>query len=111
MGLHVPNIQGPLLASYRHRYVSYRDLFSAKSVAAQFFLRLYIHEFFIRFFKACNIENRQYELYISMASVMQLFIFIEIQQFKVKFKNIFNRFNKARERQDFNSDNAFYDAS
>ena len=59
------------------------NCFSAKKVTAQIFLRLYIHEFF-RIFKTCNIDNRQYELYISMKAVMQIFMVRETQLFKVK---------------------------
>ena len=43
-----------------------------------------MHEFLSDFFNTCNIENINYELYIIMMAVMQLFIFIEIKLFKVK---------------------------
>ena len=48
---------------------------------APIFLRLCILS---DFFKTRNVDNRHYELYISMAAVMQLFLVREIQLFKVK---------------------------
>ena len=73
-------------------------IFLLQKVTAQNFRRLYIHEFSSDFFKPCNIDNRQYEIYITMTAGMQLFIVREIQLFKVKLKILLDRFNKARER-------------
>ena len=60
------------------------NLFSAKKVTAQIFLKLYIHNFFSENFKTYNTDNKQYELYISIPAVMQIFKVREIQLFKVK---------------------------
>ena len=75
-----------------------QGMFLVKKVTAQIPLRLYIHEFLSEYFYTYNICNRHYELYISMANVMQIFIVRQIQPFKVKLKNLFNCFNKSRER-------------
>ena len=56
LGQYVLNIQGLLLSPCKHRYVFYSDFFSAKKVAAQIFLRLYIHELLSVFL---NLQYRQ----------------------------------------------------
>ena len=59
-------------------------IFSMKKVTAQIFLRLYIHEFLSEFLRISKIDNRNYELYISVAAVMKIFIVREIQLLKVE---------------------------
>ena len=56
----------------------YTGIFCEK-LTAQIFLRLYIYEFLSGFLNTGNIHNRHYELYISVMSVMQVYIVIEIQ--------------------------------
>ena len=79
----MPNIQGLLLVPCRHQYVFYSDLFVQKSYSLNL-LRLYTQEFLSEFFNTCNIDNRQYELYIGMTAFMQLFIVRGIQLFNAK---------------------------
>ena len=83
MILYVLNTWEILLAPCSHWYIFY-SFFSAKTFTAQIFLRLYVNEFLSEIFKTCNIDNKHYVIYISMKAVMQIFIVIEIQLFKVK---------------------------
>ena len=55
-----------------------------KKVTAQIFVRLSVHEFASKFLKTCNIDNIHYEIYISMMTVMQIFIVTEIQLFTLR---------------------------
>ena len=59
-------------------------IFLMKKVTAQIFLRLYIHELLSEFLRISKIDNRNYELYISVAAVMKIFIVREIQLLKVE---------------------------